>query len=154
MFLCVQAIAAKVDGYNAADLRVLLDRAALAAARRGLAEASRAPHSRAAQQSPALVAAGWPADGVSRASPPEQMRQLRITGADLSTALQGFTPSAYWGVGKLSSSGPGVQVCALLFSSEHVPIVLEAPEWFSSLRPLGEPVGPSIYRGPTCKRQV
>lgn len=123
----MQAIAAQVDGYDAADLRVLLDRAALAAARRDLAAASHGRH--ALQQSPAYIghagralsvpvksgdAATIEANGVLSAVPAKHSSRLRIMGDDLSTALQGFTPSAYWGVGKLSGGGSGVQASAPL----------------------------------------
>ena len=36
--------------------------------------------------------------------------RLRIGAADLQTALEGFTPAAYWGVGKLSGADTAAQV--------------------------------------------
>lgn len=130
--LCMQEIAAKVDGYDAADMRVLLDRAALAAARRNLADisldnsgrhhstlpsgAQQTQHSRALQAPPTDVSTAESVSvgvadvetGVPIEMSGENGRRVRITGDDLSTALRGFTPAAYWGVGKLSG-GSGVQ---------------------------------------------
>ena len=139
----VQAIAAKVDGYDAADLRVLLDRAALAAARRGLADVSLDLHRahRSTQHSALSGGAGQGeyrdhapralyaplknvntgeaasaeekraegGTGVPVARDGEQLQQVWVTGDDLTRALQGFTPAAYWGVRKLSGGGSGVQ---------------------------------------------
>ena len=124
-----QAIAAQVDGYDAADLRVLLDRAALAAARRDLAEVALATRSHpqytsasaAAQRrltAPMQADGQIPAEakGVLPQPQPSDSHQLRLTADDLSAALRGFTPSAYWGVGKMSAGGSVVQVGLLPLS--------------------------------------
>ena len=74
--VAVQEVAAKAEGYDAADLRVLADRALHAAARRHLIPGS------GAQSSGALM----------------------ISPEDLSDAEQGFQPAAAWGVGQLQVS--------------------------------------------------
>lgn len=139
----MQELAAKVDGYDAADMRVLLDRAALAAARRNLADISldndgrhhstlpsgvqQTQHDRALQApltdvstaesvgvGPASVEIGAPIEMNG-----ENGRQVRVTGDDLSTALRGFTPAAYWGVGKISGGDSGVQARPSSLQSIH-----------------------------------
>ena len=133
LYLFFQEIAVKVDGYDAADMRVLLDRAALAAARRNLADisldhnerhhstlpsgAQQTQHNRALPAplmdvSTAESVSVGPADvetGVPIETNGENGWQVRVTKDDLSTALQGFSPAAYWGVGKLPGGGSGVQ---------------------------------------------
>ncbi len=76
--VALQAVAAKAEGYDAADLRVLADRALHAAARRHLTPGSGAD----AQGSGALM----------------------ISPEDLADAEQGFQPAAAWGVGQLQVS--------------------------------------------------
>jgi len=73
--VALQEVAAKAEGYDAADLRVLADRALHAAARRHLTPGSGAD----AQGSGALM----------------------ISPEDLADAEQGFQPAAAWGVGQL-----------------------------------------------------
>ena len=69
----MQAIAGQAEGYDAADLRVLADRALHAAARRQLAS------------------------GLARHSPGALVVGLQ----ELAEAQQGFQPAAAWGVGHL-----------------------------------------------------
>ncbi len=76
--VALQDVAAKAEGYDAADLRVLADRALHAAARRHLTPGSGTD----AQSSGALV----------------------ISPEDLADAEQGFQPAAAWGVGQLQVS--------------------------------------------------
>lgn len=71
----VQEVAGQAEGYDAADLRVLADRALHAAARRQLASGSRAT-----KHSPGA---------------------LLVSSTDLAEAQQGFQPAAAWGVGHL-----------------------------------------------------
>ncbi len=85
--VALQEVAAKAEGYDAADLRVLADRALHAAARRHLTPGSGAD----AQGSGALM----------------------ISPEDLADAEQGFQPAAAWGVGQLQVSHP-CQTYALL----------------------------------------
>ena len=73
--LYVQEVGGQAEGYDAADLRVLADRALHAAARRHLASGS----------------------GATRQSP----RALVVSSTDLAEAQQGFQPAAAWGVGHL-----------------------------------------------------
>ena len=74
----VQAVAGKAEGYDAADLRVLAERALHAAARRQLAAASTtSSHSLAA---------------------------LMVSCEDLADAEQGFQPAAAWGVGHVQAT--------------------------------------------------
>ena len=69
----MQAVAGRAEGYDAADLRVLADRAMHAAARHQLA-------SNSARRSPG---------------------PLVVSSSDLAEAQQGFQPAAAWGVGHL-----------------------------------------------------
>lgn len=71
----MQVVAGQAEGYDAADLRVLADRALHAAARRQLASRSRA----------------------TRHSP----RAVVVSSKDLEDAQSGFQPAAAWGVGHL-----------------------------------------------------
>lgn len=74
----LQVVAGQAEGYDAADLRVLADRALHAAARRQLASSSAVTrHSRHSHQA------------------------LLVSSADLAQAEQGFQPAAAWGVGHL-----------------------------------------------------
>ena len=68
-------VAGQAEGYDAADLRVLADRALHAAARRQLASGA----------------------GAARHSP----RGVVLSSKDLEDAQQGFQPAAAWGVGHL-----------------------------------------------------
>ena len=89
--LAVQAVGAKAEGYDAADMRVLADRALHAAACRQLAAATR-------------HAAPGP---------------LIVRSHDLADAQQGFQPAAAWGVGHVQVQkpldvvkGPGIDLNA------------------------------------------
>ena len=73
----MQVVAGQAEGYDAADLRVLADRALHAAARRQLASGAGA--------------------GAARQSP----RAVVVNSKDLQDAQQGFQPAAAWGVGHL-----------------------------------------------------
>lgn len=85
----VQDVAAQAEGYDAADLRVLADRALHAAACRQLALPLPGPLSapttgRVNSMSPQTAAAG-----------------LSLAAADFAQAQEGFQPAAAWGVGQL-----------------------------------------------------
>lgn len=90
----MQALADSADGYDAADLRVLVDRALHIAARRQLGTQQQQQHAAApagiGQQRSQLTTAG--------SSQPKSY-QLAVTAADLAAAQQGFQPAAAWGVG-------------------------------------------------------
>ena len=47
-----------------------------------------------------------------RAAPTGSDSRLRVGAVDLAAALEGFTPAAYWGVGKLSGADAASQVVA------------------------------------------
>jgi len=81
----LQAISGKVDGYDAADLRVLLDRAALSAARRAIDQPQSSQPS-AAEQAAGRQVSDPLANG--HAEPPHGALQARAG------ALQGFSPAA------------------------------------------------------------
>ena len=91
----LQAAAAQMEGYDASDMAALLDRATLSAARRCLSVAP-------------LVTAQLP--------PPKPLPQpvalrggLEVHGPDLAAARQGFSPAAFWGVGRPVDATAGVQ---------------------------------------------
>ena len=71
----MQVVAGQAEGYDAADLRVLADRALHAAARHQLASGA----------------------GAARHS----SRAVMVSSKDLEEAQQGFQPAAAWGVGHL-----------------------------------------------------
>lgn len=90
----LQAAAAQMEGYDASDMAALLDRATLSAARRRL---SLAPPVTAQLPPP---------------KPPPQpaaLRGLEVHGPDLAAARQGFSPAAFWGVGRPVDATAGVQ---------------------------------------------
>ena len=94
----MQEVASQAEGYDAADLRVLVDRAVHAAARRQLS--APLPGFRAPAQTDT-------ASSVAGGSPPGAAGGLAVSAADLAKAREGFQPAAAWGVGQL-------QVCCNL----------------------------------------
>ncbi len=99
----MQQVAAKAEGYDAADLRVLADRALHAAARRHLAAGS----------------------GLNVQGP----GAFTISPEDLAHAEQGFQPAADWGVGQLQVP---LTPAKTLHSSAHSCAVLDASCWLWS----------------------
>lgn len=100
-----QAAAAQMEGYDASDMAVLLDRATLAAARRQLALA------------PPVTAPLPAAKSLPPTARPATVQRLAIREPDLAAARQGFSPAAFWGVGRPADATAGVQasmLCALL----------------------------------------
>ena len=83
----MQVVAGQAEGYDAADLRVLADRALHAAARRQLASGS----------------------GAARHGP----RAVVVSSKDLAEAQQGFQPAAAWGVGHLQVCAPPMDTAML-----------------------------------------
>jgi SpoVK/Ycf46/Vps4 family AAA+-type ATPase len=77
----IQAVADRADGYNALDLRILVDRAMHSASVQRLALSS-----------------------------PWQSRELLVSPTDLEDALNGVAPSSSWVCGKSSQAAGGVQV--------------------------------------------
>lgn len=100
-----------MEGYDAADMAALLDRAQLAAARRRLSLVAplQAPppppptkrRLRLGSQDAALR---------GDASLRNQISGLQLEEPDLETARRGFSPSAFWGVGRPADAGAGVKV--------------------------------------------
>ena len=90
--LCMQEVARQAEGYDAADLRVLVDRGVHAAARRQLS--TPLPGFGAPAQT--LAASSVARGGLSGAA-----AGLAVTAADLAKAREGFQPAAAWGVGQL-----------------------------------------------------
>ena len=88
-----QEVAGQAEGYDAADLRVLVDRALHAAARRQLSRPLPGPLP--ASSTPALTnpAAHTLAAVAAAAS--------AVSAADFTKAREGFQPAAAWGVGQL-----------------------------------------------------
>ncbi|KAL0051151.1 hypothetical protein WJX82_002808 [Trebouxia sp. C0006] len=130
-FQHLQAVAAKAEGYDAADLRVLADRALHAAARRHLTPGSGAD----AQGSGALM----------------------ISPEDLADAEQGFQPAAAWGVGQLQGGGGGVEgwqdVGGLADVRAALQEALELPTKYAALiarSPLRLRTGVLLYGPPGC----
>ena len=95
--MCLQEVAQQAEGYDAADLRVLVDRALHAAARRQLA----AP-------------LPGPLPGPATGQLAGRGGRLRVSAADLADARHGFQPAAAWGVGQL-------QVSSTSGCSHHAP---------------------------------
>ncbi|KAA6429601.1 MAG: peroxisome biogenesis 1-like [Trebouxia sp. A1-2] len=127
----LQAVAAKAEGYDAADLRVLADRALHAAARRHLTPGSGAD----AQSSGALM----------------------ISPEDLADAEQGFQPAAAWGVGQLQGGVGGVEgwqdVGGLADVRAALQEALELPTKYAALiarAPLRLRTGVLLYGPPGC----
>ena len=87
---CLQEVAQQAEGYDAADLRVLVDRALHAAARRQLSNPLPGPLPSIPATTPSLAGKSG----------------LTVSAADLADARQGFQPAAAWGVGQLQVSPP------------------------------------------------
>ena len=83
-----------MEGYDASDMAALLDRATLSAARRRLSLA------------PPITAQLPPPKPLSQ---PAALRGLKVHGPDLAAARQGFSPAAFWGVGRPVDATAGVQ---------------------------------------------
>jgi hypothetical protein len=92
----IEGLAGKeLEGFDAKDLRLVVDRAVHAALRRQMAAGSTA----AAAAAGGLAAAG--ATGADRGSQPQrQQQQLAVTAADVASALAGFVPAAFWRAGQ------------------------------------------------------
>ena len=93
----MQEVARQAEGYDAADLRVLVDRGVHAAARRQLS--TPLPGFGAPAQT--LAASSVARGGLSGAA-----AGLAVTAADLAKAREGFQPAAAWGVGQLQVCNP------------------------------------------------
>lgn len=93
----LRLVADRADGFDAADLGVLLDRALHVAVRRQLAAGGSSSSSQAAEAAAARAVAQGPA------APP-----LQLTEADVEAALDGFTPAAFWGTGSHKGMQAGV----------------------------------------------
>ncbi|KAL3142931.1 hypothetical protein ABBQ38_003216 [Trebouxia sp. C0009 RCD-2024] len=127
----LQEVAGQAEGYDAADLRVLADRALHAAARRQLASGSRAT-----KHSPGA---------------------LLVSSTDLAEAQQGFQPAAAWGVGHLQGGGGGIEgwqdVGGLADVRAALQEALELPTKYASLiarAPLRLRTGVLLYGPPGC----
>lgn len=94
--LHLQEVASQAEGYDAADLRVLVDRALHAAARRQLSRPLPGPLPAAAI--PALI---HPAAHTLSAA---AGGGSTVSAADFAKAREGFQPAAAWGVGQLQVS--------------------------------------------------
>lgn len=94
----LQAAAAQMEGYDASDMAALLDRAMLGSARRHLALAP-------------PVTAPLPAPKQPPTAPKASaaLRQLQLREPDLAAARQGFSPAAFWGIGRPADATAGVQ---------------------------------------------
>ncbi len=114
----LRAVAEKADGFDAADLGVLLDRAMHAAVRRQLvAGADGASNAAASLQATAATAAvdgsgdsyGLQGPELARGASRPSRPPLQLTHADMEAALEGFTPAAFWGTGTRTAVQAGVQ---------------------------------------------
>ena len=99
-FSCVvlhlQEVASQAEGYDAADLRVLVDRALHAAARRQLSRPLPGPLPPSSTPALTSLAAHTLAAAVANGS--------AVSAADFAKARMGFQPAAAWGVGQLQVS--------------------------------------------------
>ena len=91
--LVVQAVGAKAEGYDAADMRTLAERALHAAACRQLA----------------------PSPGLQASAP----AHLTVEEQDLGLAQEGFQPAAAWGVGHVQVQ-PFLAITAVLIPNKSV----------------------------------
>lgn len=105
----LRLVAERADGFDAADLEVLLDRALHVAVRRQLAE--RGSSGGGSLQLAAVKSngsgGGGPAGLPDSTAPAQSL--LRLTREDLLAALEGFTPAAFWGTGSRKSVQAGVE---------------------------------------------
>lgn len=120
----VRAVAEQADGFDAADLEVLLDRALHLALRRQLtasptlppSQQEATPGSRQRQPNDGLVWAHQPSPPPAGSSSSTLQLASSIGGpglvlqeGDLTGALEGMTPAAFWGVGSRHGLQRGVE---------------------------------------------
>ena len=107
-------LAERADGFDAADLEVLLDRALHIAVRRQLAAGGSAGSgllqlAATAGSRDSSSSSSSRGGGSSRSLPAAQQQQLlQLTAGDLEAALEGFTPAAFWGTGSRKAVQDGV----------------------------------------------
>lgn len=93
-----------MEGYDAADMAAFLDRAIHSAARRTLSAA------------PPVALGDREAGrgGADRGGPPPEQRRavVRLCGEDVAAARRGFSPAAFWGVGKPPDPSAGIKARA------------------------------------------
>ncbi|PRW56943.1 peroxisome biogenesis 1 isoform X1 [Chlorella sorokiniana] len=154
----LRLVAERADGFDAADLEVLLDRALHVAVRRQLAERGSSGSSGGRLQL-AAVRSSSSGGGGSSGGAAEQLQQplLRLTREDLLEALEGFTPAAFWGTGSRKSVQAGVEGWADVGGMEEarqaLHEVLELPTKHARLvakAPLRLRTGVLLYGPPGC----
>ncbi|KAL4452226.1 hypothetical protein ABPG75_007888 [Micractinium tetrahymenae] len=160
----LRAIAEKADGFDAADLEVLLDRAMHVAVRRQLAAGSSGPAGGAGSLQLAVAAAAHSSSSASSsnglqpagsAAPPPAL--LQLTRCDMEAALEGFTPAAFWGIGTRKAVQAGVvgwaDVGGMEEAREALHEALELPTKYAQLvaqAPLRLRTGVLLYGPPGC----
>lgn len=114
----LRAVAEKADGFDAADLGVLLDRAMHAAVRRQLVAGADGASDAAASLQATAASAALNGGGDASSNQGPQLAHgaalpgrppLQLTHADMEAALEGFTPAAFWGTGTRTAVQAGVQ---------------------------------------------
>ena len=107
----LRLVAEQADGFDAADLEVLLDRAMHVAVRRQLAEGGAESSSGSAGGGAELQLAATRRGGgaAAQGGGPAAQPLLRLTREDLLGALEGFTPAAFWGTGSRKGVQAGVE---------------------------------------------
>lgn len=161
----LRAAAAHMEGYDATDMQVFLDRAIHSAARRTLSAAATAtatspsegaPHSSSSPSSssrtPSALQMKTHVTVSARAEP-----TVVLCEDDVVAARQGFTPAAFWGVGKSPSSRSSVKGWEQVGGLEHVKVALRealelparAPALVASA-PLRLRTGALLYGPPGC----
>ena len=106
----LQDIAERADGFDAADLEVLLDRALHIAVRRQLAAGGSAGSGllQLAATAGSRDSSSNRGGSSSRLPADQQQQLLQLTAGDLEAALEGFTPAAFWGTGSRKAVQDGV----------------------------------------------
>ena len=155
----VRLVAEEADGFDAADLEVLLDRALHIAVRRQLADGGNSSDGDRRQ----LLATtgggggGTSTGGLAAAAASAQPARLHVTREDMEAALQGFTPAAFWGTGTRMAVQAGVQgwadVGGMEDARQALHEALELPTRYAHLvaqAPLRLRTGVLLYGPPGC----
>lgn len=138
----IRSLAEKAEGFDAADLGVLLDRAMHVAVRRYLLESRGSP--------------GGPRQLMS-ADKKKKEAPLLLKSEDLNCALEGLTPSAFWGAGTHGKVQHGVSgwenVGGMTEARSALVEALELPIKYAALlsrAPLRLRTGVLLYGPPGC----
>jgi hypothetical protein len=102
----LEALARKgLEGFDARDLQLVVDRAVHAALHRGMTAAPAAPPAAAAPAIASSDGTGQAPGSGKPAAQQQQQQQLMVTRVDVEQALSGFVAAAFWRAGQQKGQG-------------------------------------------------